>query len=883
MYPIRWSFVNKNDTVTLNEAEVSDGGSETEVNTGINTSVNTESKEVDSSLWDDGSGKQQVCGEKIQGECLSNSDQLHRDGIHSNLKNANRKEEDVTKQIKVTDEVVMKDNKDGGNEFVIFDEAIVAEGCQKWDNTLCGMGKPLVMDNVTAEMCRNGLGRVTYARVLNKEGPELNNAPNSPPNKAASDENVPNDKNMSPNGNGSRGKTWSVDKEVLVGLRKSADTNQNIRGLSTSDKHNKVRKFINDESLNMCAVIETHLKAKKLQNIRDFIFKAWQWVDNMKLCDKGCKIIFEWNSDLVDMNVVHYGKQSVLCKMKAVEGDLSMFCTIVYVSNGGNERIELWKDLRLYSRMVGSFSWTILGDMNVTLDPKEHSAGSSAMTKDMINFKECVNDIEVDDVASSGLFFTWTKNLFKTKNDESAGILKKLDRIMGNEGLISKVVKDLKALKKPLKRLASKDGDLFKNAKALRDRLKEVQAKIDVNPSNKMLREEESNILASYRAAMKDEEQLLFQKAKIKWLSGNNSLVRKMSGTKDLFKCKLSIEEVDFMVREVSCAEIKKAIFQIDDNKAPRPDVITERMKECLGKLVSQNQSNFIPNRQIQDNILISQELLKGYDKKDGRNRVALKIDLQKAYETVNYDFLEDTLKGRRLGQGDPMSLYLFTLIMEVLNLLLIRRIDHSGDFQYHFGCRKLKITHICFADDLLMFSYGNKASVKLLKDTIKEFRQVLGLLPNYNKSTIIFGSVKESDREEILEIVPFKVEKIPVRYLGVLLITKRIGVKECKGLIDKVRKKSFELEEQVLVICCVLCKLEVKGPPRVKSKVACFGGVPTSDALTTGLEMSSVKCVWMSVIAAVRNVAKWDVSMSNSYLRVTLNNDFDALRDGSQ
>ncbi|GJY94470.1 RNA-directed DNA polymerase, eukaryota, reverse transcriptase zinc-binding domain protein [Tanacetum coccineum] len=270
--------------------------------------------------------------------------------------------------------------------------------------------------------------------------------------------------------------------------------------------------------------------------------------------------------------------------MEAVKGDLSMFCIIVYAANGGNERLELWKDLRLYSMVVGSYAWAILGDLNVTLDPKEHSVSSSAMKKDMINFKECVNDIEVDDVASSGLFFTWTKNLFKTKSGESVGILKKLDSVMGNESLISKypqahaiflpylvsdhclfvlaipnslqtrrkafrfanfitskkefkeevlkhwgscqngckmfrVVKDLNILKKPLKSLAWKNGDLFENVKFLRDRLKDVQAKIDENPSNKMLREEESNILASYSVAMKDEKQLLFQKAKIKWLS----------------------------------------------------------------------------------------------------------------------------------------------------------------------------------------------------------------------------------------------------------------------------------------------------------------------------------------------------------------------------
>ncbi|GJS07198.1 RNA-directed DNA polymerase, eukaryota, reverse transcriptase zinc-binding domain protein, partial [Tanacetum coccineum] len=227
-------------------------------------------------------------------------------------------------------------------------------------------------------------------------------------------------------------------------------------------------------------------------------------------------------------------------------------------------------------------------------------------------------------------------------------------------------------------------------------------------------------------------------------------------------------------------------------------------------------------------------ELLKGYNRKDGPKRVALKIDLQKAYDTVNWVFLEDILKGfgfhekmvawimkcetttsfsiivngeskgyfkggRSLRQGDPISPCLFTLIMEVLNLLLIRKIGRCNSFQYHFGCSKLKITHVCFADDLLMFSHGDKQSVELLKNVIEEFGRVSGLLPNYNKSTIIFGSVKEEDRKEILEIMPFKVEKLPVRYLGVPLITKRIGVKECKSLTDKVRSKILNWKNKCL------------------------------------------------------------------------------------
>ncbi|GJY60748.1 hypothetical protein Tco_0461405 [Tanacetum coccineum] len=58
-------------------------------------------------------------------------------------------------------------------------------------------------------------------------------------------------------------------------------------------------------------------------------------------------------------------------------------------------------------------------------------------------------------------------------------------------------------------------------------------------------------------------------------------------------------------------------------------------MKRTLGKLISMNQSDFIEGRQITDNILLSQELLKGYNRKNAGKRCAFKIDLQKAYDTI--------------------------------------------------------------------------------------------------------------------------------------------------------------------------------------------------------------------------------------------------------
>ncbi|GKD43550.1 RNA-directed DNA polymerase, eukaryota, reverse transcriptase zinc-binding domain protein [Tanacetum coccineum] len=596
--------------------------------------------------------------------------------------------------------------------------------------------------------------------VSSKEATSVSSTPNISPIKNVE---VQSD---SPNGSSSRGKVWSVYKHVLNDIRKSAnkyfileeldddhnlaevndvyaDENGiefkigcwNIRGLSTSEKQTEVRKFISDESLSMCAVIETQLKAKNLQKIGDFVFKSWSWIENKRYCDKGCRIMVGWNSDFVNMNIVHYCKQSVLCKLEAIKGDLFMFYTIIYAANEGSGRMEFWKDQRQYKRVVGNNVYAIMGDMNVTLDPKEHSVGSSFIFKDMNDFKECVNDIEVEDVTSSGLFFTWTKILYKTKSGDNPGVLKKLDRAIGNEILICKhpqthaiflpylisdyyhvvlvIPNSVHARKK-----AFRFSNFVANIKEFKDEV--AKSKIDVDPSNKVLREEESSILLMYNAAMCDEEQLLFQKAKIKWLSVGD-------------------KNNKFFHRVVKSRNHKNRVNAIHDEDG----------------------SGFEGGH-------VAAQFVKYFQNFLGKNVLVCKIDdmgvlFKNKLGPDEADVVKEFfLTGKILNEINSTNIAL------VQNLLVIRRIENCSGFQYHFGCSKLKITHVCFADDLLMFSHGDKESVRIMKDSTKEFGKVSGLLPNYNKSTIVFGSVKEKDRRDILEVVPFKVEKLLVKYIGV-------------------------------------------------------------------------------------------------------------------
>ena len=90
----------------------------------------------------------------------------------------------------------------------------------------------------------------------------------------------------------------------------------------------------------------------------------------------------------------------------------------------------------------------------------------------------------------------------------------------------------------------------------------------------------------------------------------------------------------------------------------------------------------------------------------------------------------------------------------------------------------------------LLLLVMTKYVSVKVIKNTLLEFSQVSGLLPNMNKSTIFFGNTTPGEQERILRIVPFQVGKLPVKYLGVPLITKRLSLEYCKQLVDKVKAR---------------------------------------------------------------------------------------------
>ncbi|CAM8880222.1 unnamed protein product [Rhodiola kirilowii] len=155
---------------------------------------------------------------------------------------------------------------------------------------------------------------------------------------------------------------------------------------------------------------------------------------------------------------------------------------------------------------------------------------------------------------------------------------------------------------------------------------------------------------------------------------------------------------------------------------------------------------------------------------------MAWKIDLMKAYDTINWSFLTsmlehmkfpnkfiawmamcvqttsysimingemiDFFEGKRdLRQGDPLSPFLFTIAMECLSRML-QRLNRIEGFYFHPKCHRIKLSHIMFADDLILFSSGRPAAINAIKEVVNNFLNCSGLSINFQKSQLFAGGM---------------------------------------------------------------------------------------------------------------------------------------------
>ena len=68
--------------------------------------------------------------------------------------------------------------------------------------------------------------------------------------------------------------------------------------------------------------------------------------------------------------------------------------------------------------------------------------------------------------------------------------------------------------------------------------------------------------------------------------------------------------------------------------------VLANRLKQLLPRIILENQSAFVEGRLLMENVLLASELVKDYHKEEIALRCVMKIDISKAFDSVQWSFV---------------------------------------------------------------------------------------------------------------------------------------------------------------------------------------------------------------------------------------------------
>ncbi|XP_010518579.1 PREDICTED: uncharacterized protein LOC104793852 [Camelina sativa] len=266
----------------------------------------------------------------------------------------------------------------------------------------------------------------------------------------------------------------------------------------------------------------------------------------------------------------------------------------------------------------------------------------------------------------------------------------------------------------------------------------------------------------------------------------------------------------DDLTRDVTAEEIRLAAFSIRGDSTPGADgmsrhfyqhywdtvgtqvveeivskVMCNRLNRFLPEIVSDIQVAFVSGRLISDNILLAHEMVHALRTNPNCDLefLAIKTDMSKAYDRVEWSFLEELLlrlvlvngasygfikPERVLRQGDPLSPFLFILCAEALVHIMNR-----AELEGRLTCLRLtpfipSIQHLLFADDSLFLCRATFQECSEFLACLQLYGRTSGQEINFQKSTITFGKKMDPYMKRIVGLFTgIEQEEGTSKYLG--------------------------------------------------------------------------------------------------------------------
>jgi len=268
-----------------------------------------------------------------------------------------------------------------------------------------------------------------------------------------------------------------------------------------------------------------------------------------------------------------------------------------------------------------------------------------------------------------------------------------------------------------------------------------------------------------------------------------------------------------------SCSKDYRPISLVHSFAKLVTKILANRLAGTLDQLVSPNQSAFIKGRFILDNFMLVHQTTK-FLHQQKQPRILLKLDINKAFDSVSWPFLLEVMKQlgfgpvwcdiisgllatsstqvllngspgekihhqRGLRQGDPLSPMLFILVMDVLCHLVKKAADEQ--LLQPLARRALQHRISLYADDVVLFLRPSASDIEITLDILQLFGNASGLTTNLQKSSVLPIQCNEEDKIVLQDSLPCQVSEFPCKYLGVPLSPYKLTKAQAQPIIEKI------------------------------------------------------------------------------------------------
>ncbi|GAU41508.1 hypothetical protein TSUD_302460 [Trifolium subterraneum] len=264
--------------------------------------------------------------------------------------------------------------------------------------------------------------------------------------------------------------------------------------------------------------------------------------------------------------------------------------------------------------------------------------------------------------------------------------------------------------------------------------------------------------------------------------------------------------------------------------------VLVHRLRPILDSIIGPYQSSFLPGRGTSDNAIVLQEIIH-FMRRSKRKKgfVAFKLDLEKAFDNVNWDFLKSCLhdfgfpnitirlimhcvtssnfsllwNGNKLPsfkpthglrQGDPLSPYLFILCMEKLSIS-INSVVHQGAWDpIRISNTGPHLSHLLFADDVLLFTKAKNSQIRFITNLFDRFGLASGLKINLSKSRAFYSSgIPQAKINKLTSLSGIRSTVSLDKYLGFPILKGRAKRNDFNFIIDKMQSRLASWKNRLL------------------------------------------------------------------------------------